>query len=416
MKLPRIAAHLLALAAGCGFGSLFLTRKTPAAMESPRMETRAPSKSAAPRIHSRELLAALASVPMSATERTSLKYDIYAQWAHSDAEGLLSHLQGKAWPANMGDGAFSVLADNDPQALLRYIRENGCPDPLIGLAYEKDPRSTLTLLLGEGSHSYPDRIFEILFERGEELDPDFHQRIPELPDERAKKAAFDKVSVVMIKGKRYDEYFEFLGEYGAHGSSESIASSFAEIVLNDHERLGQLDAIPESSRHAAVKSVIEELSNGANNVQATKDLLPLLAEKGLLEEHHEEVLEAIMGRASPDDAVPKAAQESSWKDWALGLPEGERWDLLREAAIARWAGKDLENIANLGTLPTAQLQDAARIGAVIGLMEQERMNDAKRMVATIGDPMRREKFIQVLERMDAGEEVENFDPFATEAE
>lgn len=411
MKPARIVTHLLALAAGYGFGSIFLPGKAPDATEAGRPESPDHSKTSTPRIQPRELLTALTSVPMSAADRQSLKSSIYAQWTRSNPEGLLSYLQGKAWPGYMMSEAFSVLAENDPQGLLRYIRENGCPDALSKLTYEGDPRARLSLLLGEGSHSYPDSVFETLFERGEDLDPDFHRRISELPDDRAKKAAFDKIGEVMIKAKRYDEYFEFLGKYGRYGSGKAIAGVFAAIVLDDHKRLDQLDEIPEPFRDAAIKSVIAGGPNIIRDEQATRDLLPLLAERNLLERHREDVIELILNSALDEGGMSGTSQGESWKNWALGLQEGQRWDLLRHAAIARWVAEDPRNLETIESLPTPKLQDAARIGAIISLMQNEQLDEAKQITAGIRNAASREKISRAIKQTEAGEEVENFDPF-----
>lgn len=410
MKLLPLSGILLAFGASYGLTGFLVPRPASPAMGGPSAAPPAKATKSVPaRITPRDLLTAADATPMSAINRFGLSCDLYERWAASDPLGMLASLNGKALPETVSlSSAFATLAATRPADLLLYAREQGCPDAVDALLDHGDPRQTLTTLLANTPYSYPADIYEKLFKQGEKLDPEFHRRIAELPDVDAQSAAFSAAAEVMLENKRHDDYFALLAEYPALAKPDDLDDDFAEIVLSDPPRLAQFSALPEEAQSGAIDKLVSRLDSLEDSGQMARKLLPEYARRGWLDERHATLLDVMMPGASDDDV----ASGEAWKDWALALPADGSCDYLRQVGVARWAAGEAGKERRYESLPTAELQDAARLGAVMSLADQENYPEAKVIAGSLHNAALREKIMLAVQGLERNEEVGSFDPFA----
>ncbi|WP_035612272.1 hypothetical protein [Haloferula sp. BvORR071] len=414
MKIIPISGLLLAFGTSYLLAGLFAPSGASSAAVAPSVPKPIKAEKASTRITSQDLLAAVDSTPMSPTDRYLLRYDQYDKWAESDPLGMLASLKGKAVPEIASlSSAFANLAETRPAELLRYAREQGCTEAIETLLDHCDPRQSLTTLLANTSYSYPAEIYEKLFKQGEQLDPEFHRRISELPDDAGRAAAFSAAAKVMLESKRHDDYFALLAEYPESAGPERIAEDFAKIVVCDPARMAQFDTLPPEAQSGAIDQILSGLDSLEDSGQTARSLLPEYARHGWLDERRSDILELIMEDAvNSEDSAAALASGKEWKDWALALPSDGSCDYLRQAGIARWAAGEPGDVVPYQELPTPELQDAARIGTLMVLTLQENYAQAKAIAGGLHNSARREQLILAIQGMERGEDVDEFDPFA----
>lgn len=418
MKPLPIAGHLAAFAAGCFLAGRFAPDVTGRGDSSPPERQDAAAKSAARERAPEDLLGAMVMVPMTPDERYSLRAALYGKWARTDPLGLLKHLEGRAWVSELNFASpFSALAESRPKELLRYAREAGCTEALKELTGKGDPRANLELLLEDAGYTYPEEVYKDIFERGEEHDPEFHQRIAALPDDAAKRAALRVVAKVMVENLRHDDYFALLRDHGDLIDAEDAAGAFAEIVFEDPARLDHFDSLPEAAQATAVNELVTGLSSRDDSDREARQLLPLFAERGWLDDQREELAEIVMANAQDENGEPVEPGSTAWKDWALGLPVEGQGSYLRDLGIARWAMGDPGNEAAFDQLPEPRLQDSARVGAIMACIGRHDLTKARQVARGIHHAPRREvmlKALQILEGEGPMGDFEGLDPFAPE--
>jgi len=418
MKRIEIAGLAMSFAIGCWLAPSPAIRRPLAGSAAPAGAAPLLSKSAASRIPPRELLEAMVGIPMRAGERDSLRSDLHRQWACRDPLGFLSSREGRSWIALYGEtDPFRLLAERNPGSLVRYARENGCIEALETLIRIGDPRANLTLLLENGPDSYPDNIYTDIFRKGEELDPDFHRRISGLPDDRAKKAAFDSVASVMLESMRHDDYLALLEDYRDIVDPSEVAASFSTIVLENPTYLAAFERLPERARASAVVHILGDLPARDDGGASARAILPFFAGKDWLGDHREVVMETILNSPPSGGSEAAAPDDATWKDWALGLPAGENWDYLRRAGVARWALDEPGSNGGIDQLADPELQDAARVGSMMAFLNRHDFDQADKVIALIHHTPRREtllRLVKTLKEEGPMADFEEFDPFTPE--
>lgn len=416
MKGGRWITHGLAIGIGLAVAFAFSGKS---AMEQPpeaaASEHRALSRRTRERattVRPREMLRALAFVPMESQERSSLKWEIYSKWAEEDPLGFLAHFEHRPLTRNNSNAyayAFSALAKTHPEELLAYARRTGCEDAADTLVSEADPAVVLALLKQGGCERFPKNLLETLAEKGEELDPHFHEMLAEIQDPEARKSALSKAASEMVSAGRMEDFISFLGQNPEALAPEDAGRSIGKLLLMDRRELGRLDALEGEVREAAVGEIISSLHDGHVSEQGQRELLADLAIRGDLDSRRMDVFEKVAGA----DDISKASAEA-WKNWALSLSGVEQTRPLQLGAMALWSMSTKAEADEFAAIPEGELRDGAVVGGMGRYLQDENLPEARKMIGLIGDAALREKLEGFLKLMENDEEPDDFDPFGFE--
>lgn len=415
MKLGKFLTHGLAAAAGLAVAFAFTDRTGPAG--TPLKAADSTSLTSARHtvrpevIRPRELLRSLVNVPMEKSERTALKSKIYEDWVKQDPLGCLTYFEHRRWPDGFyGDGPFEILAKTQPEELLAYARRNGSREAVSTLVKVGEPGRVLEVLGRDGlarlpGHTgYPGDLLEDFVRRGEETDPQFHEKLARVADGTAQERALREVAETMKGAGRLEELLSFTSRYPEAFDDHEIGSRIAPLLSQDPREMERLDWMSESLRAETAREILSSLSSNRVGDENERAIFSGLASRGLLAGSGKELFESIADRG--EDAEPE--ERNAWKSWAMSLPQDETTRPLRLASMVRWADGSPEQ---LETLPPGELRDAATVGAVGRSMEKEDPGHAKALAGRIGDSGLRERMLHFLDQMEKGEEPDDFDPF-----
>lgn len=359
-------------------------------------------------IRPRDLLRSLTKVPMERSERDTLKRDIYADWAKHDPLGFLNYFEHRPWPGYFNEeGPFEVLARTQPEELIAYAQRTGCTEAAETLVKKGDLYRVLEVLGAEGLARLPEDVLTEFVRRGEAADPQFHERLAVITDEASRKVAFENVADRMKDAGRLDDLFAFVSQNPEAFEDSSIGRQFAALLRQDPRELERLDVLPESLRVETADAMISSLGNDGVSEDGRREILTNLATRGLIKDSGMEVFEMIAERA--EDLPPEVLED--WKTWAMGLPPDEQMRPLRLASVAMWSFGSQAGPDQWTTLPPGEMRDAAVIGAIASLMEQENPLGAKQLAGQIEDAKIRANFLNYLKLGETGDEPDEFDPF-----
>lgn len=359
-------------------------------------------------IRPRDLLRSLVKVPMERSERDSLKSDIYQDWAERDPLGFLNYFEHRPWPGYIAEnGPFEVLARTQPEELLAYARRTGCTEAAEILVEKGDLYRVLEVLGADGLAHLPEDLLTDFVRRGEAADPQFHERLAVITDADARKEAFQSVANRMKDAGRLDDLFAFVSQNPEVFDDSSIGENFAELLLQDPRELVRLDEISEALRVETAKAMISSLDSDEVSEDGRREILTNLASRGLIKGSGMEVLEMMAERA--EDLSPEVLED--WKTWAMGLPPDEWMRPLRLASVLMWSFGSRAGPEQWAILPPGEMRDAAVLGAVASLMQQENPSEAKQLAGQIEDAKIRANFLNYLKLAETGDEPDEFDPF-----
>lgn len=415
MKTGPWITHGLVLAAGfaaalalAGKGSPAVDAKATAAGAGKQPTTRATRHPV--EVRPRDLLRSMATMPMESMERYRLKEEIYADWSTQDPLGFLAHFEHRPWFGYMDDEhPFRILAKTQPEELLAYARRTGCEEAASVLIEYADPRHVLELIQQGGTARLTQDLLKKLAEKGEEVDPLFHEKLSAIADPDARKAALAESASVMKETGRLDDLLKLIEQHPDVLNAEDAGESIGHLLLMDRRELGRLDSLDAEVREAAVEEMIHSLHDDQVSGQDQRQILTDLATCGDLDARRKEVFEGILEQ---DDVSPESAV--AWKDWALGLPKSERTRPLQLASMALWSLSTRAEAADFEAIPEGELRDGAVVGGVGRYLPTGNLTDAGRMAALIDDPDLREKMKGYLAQLAKDEEPEDFDPFGFE--
>lgn len=420
MKRAAIISHGLAVAVGLLMAATVLPRPgargNTDALTRPELSAKSAAREESAKARgAREMLEELSHMPMEPSQRRSLKEELWREWAKADPEGLLRHLQDRAWPSAgsfMSYGAehaFDEMARRNPEALIDYARREGCGAAWSSLCGDGDPRRILPLLLAKtGQEPVPAWIFRTLFARGLEVDSSFQNEFSRLKAPAERDAAFFAISEELLDLRRFDDYFRFTGESGMEASA--IGKEFGKYAGKDTEVIGEIEDLPEAARPLAVAGVIGGLHE-YSRPEDTMRVLGILNDAGwwgwtASEPGWREKLQDLTSDISwgPEDS-------DSWCDWALKLAEdGEVARFLKETSLRMWSrnpGPDWQ--PRLAAITDPALHDMAAATLALGLPGEE---EASAVVGMIADGELREKTAEELQsRKERGDDG---DPFGRE--
>ena len=359
-------------------------------------------------VRPRDLLRSMTKVPMESSERYTLKRDIYGDWAKRDSLGFLGYLDRRPWPGYIGtEGPFEILAKTQPEELLAYARRTGCTKAAETLVQEGDPYRVLEILGADGLARLPGDVLTDFVRRGEDADPQFHERLAVITDETTRKRAFQDVASRMEDAGRLEDLHALVTRYPESFDDSSTGGNFAVLLARDPREMERLDALPESLRAETAKAMISSFDDDEVSEDGRREILTSLASRGLLKSSGMEVFETIMERA--EDMPPEGLEQ--WKSWAMGLPQDECMRPLRLASMAMWSIGSHAGPDQLANLPPGEMRDAATIGALASQLEQENSSQAIQLAGQIEDAELRTKFLQYLKLCETGDEPDEFDPF-----
>ncbi len=344
--------------------------------------------------------------------RKGIKDRIYRDWADSDPIGLLNYLDGRAWHG-CGDEAFANLARSQPEYLLDYARRHGCLDALHALSSRGDPNVVLNLYLAQKPGSIPASELNTLFAHGLRSDPQFHLNIDRINDPEARTEAFTASAKIWLKLELHDTYFARFKELHETLQLDTITHDFGYHILSNHEDVTQLHSLPENARARVIKEVIEWMPQiSPRNQSYQRSVLTAYLKNGWLDGHIDHARSVILAQVDskePDNS--HLADAIAWKDWGLTLPDDDKWQPLRHAAIRRWIVADPTQWQAIIQLPTPALRDIAYT-AVLSAIDLEKEAHAIPWIADqIKDPDLKGVALRVIsERQNADADTD--DPFA----
>lgn len=163
----------------------------------------------------------------------------------------------------------------------------------------------------------------------------------------------------------------------------------------------------ESLRVETAKAMISSFDDDEISEDGRREILSVLASRGLIKDSGMEVFEMIAERA--EDLSPEVLEE--WKAWAMALPPDEGIRPLRLASVAMWSYGSHAGPEQWTILPPGEMRDAAVIGGVASLMQQKNSLEVKRLAGQIEDAKIRANFLNYLKLAETGDEPDEFDPF-----
>ncbi len=423
MNFFSILTHSLALAAGWMLLSLANhgDSGTPSVQEPGRLTDRTSSHFKS-RPTPKRLLNALTHTAMDPNLRKGIKNRIYRDWAGSDPVGLLNYLDGRAWHG-CGNDAFANLAQSQPEYLLDYARQHGCLEALHTLSSRGAPYVVLNLYLAQKPGSIPASEFNTLFANGLRSDPQFHLNIDRIDDPERRTEAFTATAKIWLELELHDIYFARLKELHESLQLDTIIHDFGYHILSNREDVTLLDLLPENTRDRALKEVIEwmpQISHRSQSYQRAS--LTAYLENGWLEGHIDRAKYIILAQVDskePDNSHLADAVE--WRNWGLALPDGDKWQPLRHAAIRRWIVADPSQWKAIVRLPSLALRDIAYTAVLSAIDLEKEAHAIPWIVDQVKDPAFKGIALRVIsERQNAdaddpfgsSDEIDPFDPFA----
>lgn len=356
-------------------------------------------------IRPRDLLRAMANVPMETFERRTLKSGIYEDWWKQDPLGFLAYFEHRRWPDNMyGEGPFEVLAQTQPEELLAYARRTGCQEAVKTLVEKGEIYRVLEVLGGDGLGRLPGHLLEDFVERGEKADPQFHEKLALITDAETLARAQRQVADTMKDAGRLEDLFSLISRYPEAFDDQEIGSQVALLLAQNPPEMERLDSISDSLRAETAKEMLSTLSEKEIGEEDQREILSGLASRGLLKGSGKKAFEVIMDQA--EDSEPET--RDAWKSWAMSLPQDESTRPVRLASMVMWA---FDKPDQLDTLPAGELRDAATLGAIAWNLEKEHPEEAEALLGKLGNTGLRDKMLQYMEQAAKGEEPDEFDPF-----
>ncbi|MGC4014458.1 MAG: hypothetical protein QM755_08095 [Luteolibacter sp.] len=240
----------------------------------------------------------MAHVPMETFERESLKSEIYEDWWKQDPLGFLAHFEHRRWPDRIyGNDPFEGLAKTQPEDLLAYARRTGCQKAVEVLLEKGDRERVLGVLGGDGLARLPGSLLENFVSRGEEVDPQFHEKLALIADAETLARIQRQVVDTMKSAGRLDDLFSVVSRYPEAFDDQELGSKVAPLLAQNPQEMERLDSMSESLRAETAKEMISSLDDPSVGEENQREILAGLASRGLLEGAGKEAFEAITEQA-----------------------------------------------------------------------------------------------------------------------
>lgn len=315
--------------------------------------------------HPRVLLEAAMLHPMESHHRIQLVKQLRMDWAKDDPREFLKWQRDRTISKYdnifVGDAlaiAIQTLAKEDPAWLLAYARQCGDSRAIWALASHGDPVGMFTMCLDVGEAQWPDEWVARLFNRGAEIDPEFHLRIFDLQSPELRAEAARGFSDVMLATSRHASYAEWLAEHADDLPMKALAEHFgAELATSELDPSAIL-ALPRDFQQTTVDWLLQTMAEHQDSFDSTQMrnrsvALEMLYDLGLLAGNEAVAATIVSGLSTVSGRTFHAHNESTdaaeWKTWAQQFPAEGPASVIREQALKNW----------IKTAPTAWREIAA---------------------------------------------------------
>lgn len=237
----------------------------------------------------------LAERDLTLSQRRDAQKTLLNAWASADPRHLMRFVEGRAVPHGWED-CLRVIADAHPELVIQFARNHGSLKALRLLVDRMDPRAALGALAAEPG--MPPDLFATVARRGTATDPDFVQRVTELPEGPAREQFLSGAIQTQLSMSRWDDACDLaLQLHEEKGRVAVLLGGYLADLPEWEERNERLLGLPDELRGPVLATLVEKLAIRAEEPSDFRDLKAFAEE--LAGENDDEGLARVLERMAP---------------------------------------------------------------------------------------------------------------------